>query len=91
MQFHPIETRLLGTPSSRGKQAGQHLRQLLDVGQLGVGDALTRDELRTTLRGLPFVQMPTTLLSQVDSSVGGKTAINTARGKNLVAVARRKG
>jgi shikimate kinase/3-dehydroquinate synthase len=37
----------------------------------------------TTLRGLPFVQMPTTLLSQVDSSVGGKTAVNTARGKNL--------
>ena len=37
-----------------------------------------------TLRGLPFVQVPTTLLSQVDSSVGGKTAVNTARGKNLV-------
>ncbi len=38
----------------------------------------------TTLRGLPFVQMPTTLLSQVDSSVGGKTGVNTLRGKNLV-------
>jgi shikimate kinase/3-dehydroquinate synthase len=38
----------------------------------------------TTLRGLPFVQVPTTLLSQVDSSVGGKTGINTARGKNLL-------
>ncbi len=38
----------------------------------------------TTLRGLPFVQMPTTLLSQVDSSVGGKTGVNTVRGKNLV-------
>jgi len=37
-----------------------------------------------TLRGLPFVQVPTTLLSQVDSSVGGKTGINTAFGKNLV-------
>ena len=37
-----------------------------------------------TLRGLPFVQIPTTLLSQVDSSVGGKTGVNTARGKNLV-------
>lgn len=37
-----------------------------------------------TLRGLPFVQVPTTLLSQVDSSVGGKTGVNTARGKNLV-------
>ena len=38
----------------------------------------------SALRGLPFVQIPTTLLSQVDSSVGGKTGINTARGKNLV-------
>jgi shikimate kinase/3-dehydroquinate synthase len=38
----------------------------------------------TVLRGLPFVQIPTTLLAQVDSSVGGKTGVNTARGKNLV-------
>ena len=37
-----------------------------------------------TLRGLPFVQIPTTLLSQVDSSVGGKTGVNTTRGKNLI-------
>ncbi len=35
-------------------------------------------------RGMRFVQAPTTLLAQVDSSVGGKTAINTAAGKNLV-------
>ena len=35
-------------------------------------------------RGLRFVQVPTTLLAQVDSSVGGKTGINTAHGKNLV-------
>ncbi len=36
------------------------------------------------LRGLPFVQVPTTLLAQVDSSVGGKTGINARSGKNLV-------
>ena len=36
------------------------------------------------LRGLPFVQVPTTLVAQVDSSVGGKTGINHAAGKNLV-------
>jgi shikimate kinase/3-dehydroquinate synthase len=37
-----------------------------------------------TLRGLPFVQIPTTLLAQVDSSVGGKTGINSHYGKNLI-------
>jgi 3-dehydroquinate synthase len=36
------------------------------------------------LRGLPVVQVPTTLLAMVDSSVGGKTGVNTAKGKNLV-------
>ena len=35
-------------------------------------------------RGVPFIQIPTTLLSQVDSSVGGKTAVNHALGKNMI-------
>ncbi len=38
----------------------------------------------TYLRGLPYVQIPTTLLAMVDSSIGGKTGVDTAQGKNLV-------
>jgi 3-dehydroquinate synthase len=38
----------------------------------------------TLLRGIPFVQVPTTLLAMADASVGGKTGVNLPRGKNLV-------
>ena len=48
-----------------------------------VGD-LTGFAAASMLRGLDFVQIPTTLLAQVDSSVGGKTSVNSRAGKNLV-------
>jgi 3-dehydroquinate synthase len=70
------------------------LNQLLELGierrttlvALGggvIGD-LTGFAAAVALRGIDFVQIPTTLLAQVDSSVGGKTGIDTPQGKNLV-------
>ena len=66
--------------------AAQRLERKSFIVALGggvVGD-LAGFVAATYLRGLPFVQVPTTLLAQVDSSVGGKTGLNLAAGKNLV-------
>ena len=93
-----VETRQIVVPAGEASKIDRELRRVVDrllearverrttVIALGggvVGD-LAGFAAATTLRGLPFVQIPTTLLAQVDSSVGGKTGVNTARGKNLV-------
>lgn len=61
-------------------ERGDHI---LALGGGVIGD-LTGFAASIVKRGCSFIQLPTTLLAQVDSSVGGKTAINTAAGKNLV-------
>ncbi|KRE41247.1 3-dehydroquinate synthase [Knoellia sp. Soil729] len=66
---------------------GQHGFTRTDV-VVGVGGGTVTDlagfVAATWLRGVPVIQVPTTLLGMVDAAVGGKTGINTAEGKNLV-------
>lgn len=85
-------------PDGEQAKSWQHLQNILDVllearcgrdtlvvalGGGVVGD-LAGFAAAVYQRGVPFLQVPTTLLAQVDSSVGGKTAINHARGKNMI-------
>lgn len=75
-QLQGIVSRMLNIPVTRGTP-------VIALGGGVVGD-LAGFAAAITLRGLPFVQIPTTLLAQVDSAVGGKTGINAPQGKNLI-------
>lgn len=93
-----IETALFTLPAGEGAKSWQQLERLTDwllqnhversdhiiaLGGGVVGD-ITGFAAHIVKRGCHFVQIPTTLLAQVDSSVGGKTAINSRSGKNLI-------
>jgi 3-dehydroquinate synthase len=75
-QVESLSDRLLAAKIERGDT-------LIALGGGVIGD-LTGFLASITLRGIGFLQVPTTLLAQVDSSVGGKTGINTKHGKNLI-------
>ncbi|WP_299080003.1 3-dehydroquinate synthase [uncultured Paraglaciecola sp.] len=74
--FEMIISRLLEMSAARDTT-------LIALGGGVVGD-LTGFVAASFQRGMPFIQIPTTLLSQVDSSVGGKTAVNHPLGKNMI-------
>jgi 3-dehydroquinate synthase len=93
-----VASEIVAVPAGEGSKSFAELERVLDrlleigldrkdvVIALGggvVGD-LAGLAAALFMRGIDFVQIPTTLLAQVDSSVGGKTAIDTPRGKNLV-------
>lgn len=93
-----VKSEIVAVPAGEGAKSFAELERVLDrlleigldrkdvVIALGggvVGD-LAGLAAALFMRGIDFVQIPTTLLAQVDSSVGGKTAIDTPRGKNLV-------
>jgi 3-dehydroquinate synthase len=74
--LYEIHTRLLELKAER-------LTMLIALGGGVIGD-LAGFAAATYRRGMPLVQIPTTLLAQVDSSVGGKTAVNHPLGKNMI-------
>ena len=95
---HYAQVRTVALPDGEQYKTWESLNQIFDAllgGQCdrktvlfalggGVVGDMTGFAAACYMRGVPFVQVPTTLLAQVDSSVGGKTAINHPLGKNMI-------
>ncbi len=91
---HHVFTLPPGEQTKSMDQLGDLLDQCLGLGiergtaMIALGGGVIGDlagfAAATLLRGLDYIQIPTTLLAQVDSSVGGKTGINSRHGKNLI-------
>ncbi|MFW5972426.1 MAG: 3-dehydroquinate synthase [Bacteroidota bacterium] len=85
-------------PAGEASKSYEHLQRIYDEGLargidrqtpvIAMGGGVVGDlagfAAATLLRGLPLIQVPTTLIAQVDSSIGGKTGINHRIGKNLI-------
>ena len=98
LREHGIDVREITVPAGEASKSFANLEHVLDqlIGMeaertdllIAFGGGVIGDLAGLVAglmkRGMPFVQVPTTLLSQVDSSVGGKTAINSRHGKNLI-------
>jgi 3-dehydroquinate synthase len=98
LALHFAQVHVLALPDGEAHKGWEALNQIFDLllaqacdrrtvlvalGGGVVGD-MTGFAAACYMRGVPFVQVPTTLLAQVDSSVGGKTAINHPLGKNMI-------
>jgi 3-dehydroquinate synthase len=98
LRFHKINSELLSFPpgeSSKNMEIVLHLcQQLIARGfdrkslLIGVGGGVVGDvagfAAAIFMRGIPYIQVPTTLLAQVDSAIGGKTGVDLPSGKNLL-------
>lgn len=92
---HFLHAELLEIPNDKSQSTLEHLANHLlqngygrDTVIVAIGGGATTDLAgflaATFMRGLPLILIPTTLLAMVDASIGGKTAIDTAYGKNLI-------
>ena len=94
-KFNPLIISVLATEEAKSRKTKQEIEDTMfqnncgrDTLLIGIGGGIIGDLTgyiaATFNRGISYIHMPTTLLAMVDSSIGGKTGINTKKGKNLI-------